>query len=161
MAGRLTENTIQSARAREKLYKLYDESGLFLLIVPSGGKWWRIKYRFDRKEKQLSLGAYPKVSLQEVRVLRDNIRQMVKQGIDPSAVRKAEKAERMQEKMEQDIRKAVEQKQSKIGGILSVRFTMDGPIEIWKGGNVMSFYEDEARFVAKQLLAITEVKPCR
>ena len=69
MAGRLTENTIQSARAREKRYKLYDESGLFLLIVPSGGKWWRIKYRFNRKEKQLSLGAYPKVSLQEARGL--------------------------------------------------------------------------------------------
>jgi hypothetical protein len=77
MTGRLTENTIQSARVGEKIYKLYDESGLFLIVVPSGGKWWRIKYRFDRKEKQLSLGTYPKVLLQEARVLRDNIRQMV------------------------------------------------------------------------------------
>ena len=106
-----------------------------MIIAPSGGKWWRIKYRFDGKNKTLSIGTYPKVSLNEARALRDDLREMVRQGINPSSIRKAEKAERRQEKMEQDIRKAADRKQSINGGVVSVHCAMDSPIEIWKGGN--------------------------
>jgi hypothetical protein len=157
MAKGLTDSKIRNAEPRDKQYKMYDSLGLFMIIAPSGGKWWRIKYRFDGKDKTLSLGTYPKVLLSEARVLRNDIREMARQGIDPSAIRRVERAERRQEKMEQDIRKAADKKQSKNGGVISVRCTMDSPIEIWKGSNVMRLSEDEARFLAKQLYAITEV----
>lgn len=145
MARRLTDDDIQNARLRGKRYKLYDTSGLFLLVAPAGGKWWRFKYRFKGKEKQLAFGTYPKVSLTEARALRDNARQMVKQGIDPSALRKAEKAER----------KKAERGQIESVLRASVRLTMDGVIELWKGSNVMCLSTEEARFVAKQLSVFT------
>lgn len=52
----LTDTAIKNSKAREKTYKLYDERGLYLEISPSGGKWWRFKFRFEDKEKRLSLG---------------------------------------------------------------------------------------------------------
>jgi len=61
----LTDTAIRRAQVRSKPYKLFDASGLFLLVTPSGGKWWRFKYRFAGKEKLLSLGTYPEVSLKE------------------------------------------------------------------------------------------------
>jgi hypothetical protein len=160
MAKGLTDPKIRSAKPRNNQYKIYDSRGLFMIIAPSGGKWWRVKYRLDGKNKTLSLGTYPKVSLSEARGLRNDLREMVRQGIDPSVIRKAQRAERRQEKMEHDIRKVSDRRQSKNGGAVSVRFTMGSPIEIWKGGNVMLLSEDEASFLAKQLSAITEVKPC-
>ena len=160
MAKGLTDPKIRSAKPRNKQYKMYDSRGLFMIIAPSGGKWWRVKYRLDGKNKTLSLGTYPKVSLSEARVLRNDLREMVRQGIDPSVIRKAQRAERRQEKMEHDIRKVSDRRQSKNGGAVSVRSTMGSPIEIWKGGNVMLLSEDEASFLAKQLSAITEVNPC-
>lgn len=75
----------------DKRYKLTDEKGLYLEVAPSGGKWWRFKYRFAGKEKRLSLGVYPEVSLKEAREKRDDYRKQVANGIDPSDVRKAEK----------------------------------------------------------------------
>ena len=55
----LTDVAVRTAKATDKPAKLFDERGLFLLVSPSGGKWWRLKYRFDGKEKLLSLGTYP------------------------------------------------------------------------------------------------------
>ncbi len=55
----LTDTAIRSAKPGSKPLKLSDEKGLFLLVTPSGGKWWRLKYRFEGKEKLLSLGVYP------------------------------------------------------------------------------------------------------
>jgi len=75
----------------EKSYKISDSGGLFLLVTPSGGKWWRLKYRYERKEKQLSLGTYPLVSLKEARSQRDTIRALLLDGIDPSYHRQREK----------------------------------------------------------------------
>ena len=91
MVKGLTDTKIENAKTKDKKYKIYDSYGLFMIIAPLGGKWWRIKYRFDGKHKMLSLGTNPKVSLSEARVLRDDIRERVRQGIDPSVVRKAEK----------------------------------------------------------------------
>jgi integrase len=90
----LTDTTIRNAKPREKKYKIYDTGGLFMIIAPAGGKWWRLKYRFEGKEKQLSLGVYPEVSLAKARERRDKARVQVADGIDPSQARKAQKAAR-------------------------------------------------------------------
>ncbi len=64
----LTQSQAVKATAREKTYRLFDSLGLYLEVAPSGGKWWRLKYRFQRKEKRLSLGVFPAVSLQAARL---------------------------------------------------------------------------------------------
>ncbi|WP_415519642.1 MAG: tyrosine-type recombinase/integrase [Desulfovibrio aminophilus] len=87
----LTDTAIRNAKPGQKQRKLSDEKGLFLLVAPSGGKWWRFKYRFAGKEKLLSLGTYPEVSLAQARERRDEARKLLARGIDPSAARKAEK----------------------------------------------------------------------
>lgn len=74
-----------------KSYRITDERGLYLEVSPSGGKYWRFKYRINGKEKRLSLGVYPDVSLKLARERRDNSRKQVAEGIDPSETRKAEK----------------------------------------------------------------------
>jgi len=59
----LSDSKIRTAKAKTKLYKLYDEKGLYLEITPAGSNRWRFKYRYDNKEKRVSLGIYPEVSL--------------------------------------------------------------------------------------------------
>jgi hypothetical protein len=90
----LSDSIIRAARAREKTYKMSDGHGLYLAISPSGGKLWRWKYRFERREKVLSLGAYPVVGLKDARVKHFEARKLLANGIDPSAQRKAAKAAR-------------------------------------------------------------------
>jgi len=90
----LSNTGIRTAKPEAKPRKLYDERGLFLLLSPKGGKWWRLKYRFDGKEKLLSLGVYPDVSLKQARERRDDARKLVADGVDPSKNRKAKKAAR-------------------------------------------------------------------
>jgi integrase len=87
----LTEMQVSKAKPQEKQVTLFDGGGLFLLITPSGGKLWRFKYRFDGKEKLLALGPYPEISLAAARQRRDEARRQVAHGIDPGAVRKAQK----------------------------------------------------------------------
>ncbi|MDR3737267.1 MAG: integrase arm-type DNA-binding domain-containing protein [Acidobacteriaceae bacterium] len=88
----LSNTAIRNAKPGEKTVKLFDERGLYLEISPAGGKWWRLKYRFDGKEKRLSLGVYPDVSLKDVRDRRDAARKLLADGIDPSVNRKLQKA---------------------------------------------------------------------
>jgi integrase len=90
----LTDVSVRSAKAKTKPTKLFDERGLFLLVTPSGGKWWRLKYRFEGKEKLLSLGTYPDITLKLAREARDSARTLVAQGIDPSVQRQATKSAR-------------------------------------------------------------------
>lgn len=87
----LTDTAIKNAKSTEKALKLFDGGGLFLLVTPRGGKWWRLKYRFRGKEKLLSLGVYPDVSLKEARDRRHAARKQLSGGIDPGAARKAAK----------------------------------------------------------------------
>ncbi|HEX9263190.1 MAG TPA: Arm DNA-binding domain-containing protein, partial [Candidatus Binatia bacterium] len=87
----LTDVSIRSAKPKEKPYKLFDSGGLYLEINPSGGRWWRWKYRFAGKEKRLSFGVYPDVTLKMAREERDTVRQQLGAGIDPGEARKAEK----------------------------------------------------------------------
>jgi hypothetical protein len=90
----LTDTAIRNAKPGEKPIKLFDERGLYLELSPTGGKWWRLKYRFGGKEKRLSLGVYPDVSLKEARDRRDGARKLLADGVDPSENRKAEKSAR-------------------------------------------------------------------
>mgnify|MGYP002723422271 CR=1 FL=1 len=86
----LTDTAIRNAKPREKPYKMGDAGGLFLLVQPSGGKLWRLKYRVDGKEKKLGLGTYPEISLGEARKARDKARSLMALGKDPG-VEKARK----------------------------------------------------------------------
>ena len=84
----LTDITIRSLRPGDKPIKKADERGLFLLLQPSGGKLWRFKYRYNGKEKKLSLGRYPDVSLKEARRRRDEAREILAMGRDPAEAKK-------------------------------------------------------------------------
>jgi hypothetical protein len=87
----LTDTEIRKAKAKEKAYSLNDRGGLYLWITPAGGKLWRWAYRFDRKEKLMSLGKYPDVSLAQARERHSEARKLLATGVDPMAQRKAEK----------------------------------------------------------------------
>src|SRR6202451_4042747 len=88
----LSEAKIRSAKPRDRAYKLFDERGLFLLVTPTGGRLWRLRYRIGNLEKLISLGAYPDVPLKRAREKRDDARRLVADEIDPSAQRKAQRA---------------------------------------------------------------------
>jgi hypothetical protein len=88
----LTDVAIRRAAPAEKPYKLFDERGLYLEVSSAGGRWWRLKYRFARREKRLFLGVYPDVGLKDARERRDQARKLLSNGIDPSENRKAQKA---------------------------------------------------------------------
>ena len=72
----LTDTAIRKAKHSEKK-KLFDERGLYLMLTPSGGKWWRFRYKFDGKEKLLSLGVYPDIGLKDARDRRDEARKLL------------------------------------------------------------------------------------
>jgi integrase len=93
----LTDTAIRSTKPGSKPLKLSDERGLFLLVTPAGGKWWRLKYRFNGKEKLLSLGVYPDTSLKDARTRRDEARKLLAEGVDPSENRKAQKTARTEQ----------------------------------------------------------------
>jgi integrase len=88
----LTDTSIKNAKPNEKPYKISDERGLFILVNPNGSKLWRFRYRMDGKENLLSFKSYPEVSLKEAREKRDEARKMLRDGIDPSRAKKAQKA---------------------------------------------------------------------
>jgi hypothetical protein len=70
----ITDTKVRNAKPRDAQYKLTDDRGLCLLIAPNGGKWWRFNYRFDGKQKTLSMGVYPEVTLADARARRDAAR---------------------------------------------------------------------------------------
>jgi hypothetical protein len=80
----VTHAEIVNAKPREKPYRLFDGRGLYLEIAPSGGRWWRFKYRFNGKEKRQSLGVYPGVSIKAARDRLDEARRKLASGIDPA-----------------------------------------------------------------------------
>ena len=92
----LTDTSARNAKPKAQPYKLADERGMFLLVSPNGAKWWRLKYRFDGKEKLLSLGVYPDVGLKAAREKRDAARKLLAAGVDPSVNRKVQKAARIE-----------------------------------------------------------------
>ena len=90
----LTDTKVRNAKPGIKPIKMFDGGGLFLLITPQGGKGWRFKYRFDGKEKLISFGTYPEISLVDARNMREKARSLVAKKVDPSVVRKEERQER-------------------------------------------------------------------
>ena len=88
----LTDTAIRKARAKHTVYRLTDGGGLYLQITPAGGRLWRWKYRFDGREKLMSFGSYPDVSLSLARERHVEARKLLASGTDPMAERKAEKA---------------------------------------------------------------------
>lgn len=95
----LTDKRCRNAIPGDKPYRLSDQRGLYLEVAPSGGKWWRYKYRFAGREKRLSLGVYlaaqskkVEVSLESARSAREAAREQLRNGIDPSEARKSGRA---------------------------------------------------------------------
>lgn len=88
---KLNARQVDAAKSREKAYKLADGAGLYLEVVPSGSRYWRMKYRFNGKEKRMAFGVYPAVSLAQARALRDEAKKKLAEGIDPSFAKKEEK----------------------------------------------------------------------
>ena len=84
----LTNIAVKNAKPQAKPYKLADTGGLFLLVQPAGGKWWRYKYRIGGKEKLLALGSYPDVSLADVRERHMQARKLLAAGRDPGEIKK-------------------------------------------------------------------------
>ncbi len=90
---KLTDVAIKRAKPEAKSYTLSDGNGLWLLIEPNGSRGWRFRYRFEGKQKMLSLGTYPEVPLAEARKRTAGCRSMIADGINPSENRKQKKRE--------------------------------------------------------------------
>lgn len=87
----LTAAEIRPLQPKDAPYRVTDGKGLYLEVAPSGSKLWRMKYRFNGKEKRLSFGAWPEVSLADARGLRDEARAKVRAGVDPGHEKKMAK----------------------------------------------------------------------
>ncbi|WP_297838619.1 integrase arm-type DNA-binding domain-containing protein [Pseudomonas sp.] len=87
----LSDTTIRTAKPKEKLYRLSDTNGLCLEVTQNGSKLWRYRYRFSGSAKMLALGSYPAITLARARQLRDEARQLIVDGIDPSQHKKSTK----------------------------------------------------------------------
>ncbi|MBI3916033.1 MAG: integrase arm-type DNA-binding domain-containing protein [Betaproteobacteria bacterium] len=132
----LADAAIREAAPADRPFKLFDELGLLILIVPAGGKWWRFGYRFGGRQKSLSMGVYSEVDLDEARARRDEARQLLAQGSDPAEVRREENARRSAERLAE-----------KSSATVRVSVALDGDVEIWKGRAVLRLASDEATAV--------------
>ncbi|KWN79039.1 integrase [Burkholderia ubonensis] len=90
----LTDVAVRAAKPRDKAYKLADGQGMYLEVMPNGSKYWRLKYRIDGKEKRMALGVYPAVTLLAARKARDEIKEQLRGGLDPSHEKKLAKLQR-------------------------------------------------------------------
>lgn len=87
----LTITSVKNALPGEKDYKIADSKGLYLLVKPNGAKYWRFKYRFNKKEKLLAIGVFPETTLHMARQSRDEARKILADGNDPMEVKKSGK----------------------------------------------------------------------
>jgi integrase len=87
----LTALKVKQAKPRQKPYKLSDSEGLYIEVMPSGSRYWRLKYRIAGKEKRLAIGVYPEISLLEARDAKALARKQLREGIDPSFAKKAKR----------------------------------------------------------------------
>ena len=79
-----TDAAIRNVKPTDKPTKYPVGDGLYLLVTPQGQKWWRLRYRFDNKEKMIGLGVYPEISLKKATERRNEARRLLADGIDPS-----------------------------------------------------------------------------
>ncbi len=89
---RLTDSAVRNAAAADAPQKLSDGAGLYLLVEPSGAKYWRMAYRFAGKQKLLALGVYPDATLKAARIAAMEAREKLRNGIDPGELRRLRKA---------------------------------------------------------------------
>lgn len=89
--GKLSAMAVKNAKPKDKAYKLSDGGGMFLLVDTKGGRYWRLAYRFGGKQKTLTLGPYPEVTLEAARKGRDKARHLLRESTDPGMVRKIDK----------------------------------------------------------------------
>lgn len=87
----LSEFAVRKAKPREKAYKLFDGGGLFLHVQPNGSKHWRLKYRYDGKEKLLSFGPFPAISIADARIQRERTKEKLAKGSDPAVQKKLDR----------------------------------------------------------------------
>lgn len=87
VSAKLTDIAVRKAKPAERPYKLADSGGLYIMISPTGARSWRMKYRFDGREKTLTFGLYPAVSLGEARDKRDEARRLLRNGTDPASLK--------------------------------------------------------------------------
>jgi len=92
LSDALTENIAAQAKATDKVQKLFDGGGMYLMVHPNGSKYWRLNYRFAGKQNTLSLGKYHEVTLDAARTARNDARKLLANGIDPSDVQKMKKS---------------------------------------------------------------------
>lgn len=152
---RLTESSISKAVPRDKAFTLSDGGGLFLLITPNGGKWWRLRYWLGGRENRLSLGVYPRVGLTDARKRRDEARRLIDQGTDPAIVRRQEK----QDARETSLRNKAEAKSASRGDRFKVTIFTDGIFEIWKGRQVLRLSREEGELVRDLLTRLLREDP--
>ena len=88
----LTDIQVRNCKPQDKEHKLSDGGGMYLLVTPTGGKLWNMKYKFGGKEKRLSFGAYPAVTLADARQRREDAKKLLANGVDPGETKKAQKA---------------------------------------------------------------------
>ena len=103
----INNQIIKSLDARSKPYKFSIGRGLFLLVNPTGSKCWRMKYRIEGKEKSLTFGAWPDVTIKEAIVLRDKARVKIKDGYDPAIDKAHEREQRRQERAKQSFQLSI------------------------------------------------------
>ena len=103
--NQLTELSIKQAKTKEKQYKLTDGEGMYLRVYPNGSKYWQLQYWFDGKQKILSFGVWPNISLKEARDKRFAAKKTIKEGIDPNDEKKERLEVQSSEREKEKIRK--------------------------------------------------------
>ncbi|MEO7380621.1 MAG: Arm DNA-binding domain-containing protein, partial [Paracoccaceae bacterium] len=87
----MSDTTIRALKPRDRAYKVSDFDGMFLIVKPTGSRLWQFKYRIDGREKLLSIGVYPEVSLAQARATRDAARALLAKGGDPGQAKQERK----------------------------------------------------------------------
>lgn len=95
---RLTNEIVQNAAPKAKQYKMADSGGMYLQVMPTGSKYWRMDYRFERKQHTLALGVYPDVNLSVARDRKDEAKAMLAGGVNPAVLRREARIEAAQQK---------------------------------------------------------------
>jgi hypothetical protein len=147
LKNNLTDTAIKNAKPAEKRQTMFDGGGLYLEVSPAGGKLWRLKYRFDGKQKLLALGKYPEVTLREARERRDEARKLLANGADPSEIAREKRSKARDECARQKA---------------ATRFILDneGALSFKLGSRSLYLTPSETVELRAFLDATKEVTPC-
>ncbi len=155
----LTVADIESAKPPDKPYKIAVGGSLYVLIHPSGSKYWRFKYRFNGKEGNLAIGVYPEVSLSEALTARNNTKKLLLSEINPATAKK----EQVKAKRE----KIIEQSNLAIARVaFQISLRTEGGLTIMQNDRIMHFSSEQAEAIRsflnispdKQLVSPQEAK---